>query len=94
MLNVPQKSGLLVQRVLPESLAGKAGLIGGKIKVSILGRDIWLGGDVILAIQNIACTAPHDFDEIRAKLDALKPSESIHLKVLRAGKVIDLQIKV
>jgi serine protease Do len=94
LLNVSQGSGLLVQRVLPGSMAGRAGLIGGKIKVSILGRDIWIGGDVILEIENVVCVAPHDFDEIRATLRTLKQGDAIHLKVLRAGKIVDIRMKM
>ena len=94
MLNVPQGSGLLVQRVLADSIAGKAGLRGGQFKVSILGRKIWIGGDVILEIHNIACTQPHNFDRIRKVLKGLEKGASVNIKVLRAGKVKELQLQL
>lgn len=94
MLNVPQGGGLLVQRVLANSFAGKAGLRGGQIKVTILGREVWIGGDVILEIENIACVVPHDFDEIRNVLKAMKKGSSVRMKILRAGKVKDITLKI
>ena len=47
MFNVTQDSGLLVERVLSGSLADKAGLKGGKVKIELLGRSLWIGVVVI-----------------------------------------------
>jgi len=91
MFNVPQNTGLMVERVDKNSLAGKAGLLGGQTKVKILGRNLWIGGDVILAIQNVKCTKP-DCPIIHKSLNSLAPEEKVSLKVLRAGKVIEILV--
>ncbi len=92
LLNVPQKSGLLVQRVVQTSLAGRAGLRGGTRKVTLLGTELWLGGDVILEIEKTVCDSPHNFESIHKTIDSLQPGDAINMKVLRAGKVIELRL--
>ena len=93
ILNVPQGGGLLVQRVLPDSAAGRAGLKGGTTRATLFGKPVWLGGDVILAIQGIPCTGPHDFDEIRTALNTLRPNESIEMSVLRQGTIVTVKLQ-
>jgi serine protease Do len=48
LLNQDLEGALLIQRVAPGSPAEKAGLRGGTIPATIGGRDILLGGDLIL----------------------------------------------
>ena len=89
-LNVPQKSGLLIQRVATGSLAEKMGLQAGHYKVRFLGKDIWLGGDVVLSVQGIICDAPHNFTTIREQVKNLEPGTPFVMEVLRKGKILDL----
>ncbi len=90
-LNVPQKSGLLIQRVSANSPAGKMGLLPGQFKVNFLGQEIWLGGDIVLSVQGITCDAPHNFDNIKEQLNRLEPGKPFVMQVLRKGKVLDLE---
>ena len=90
MLNVPQKSALLVQRVSLNSIAAKAGLRGGTDQITFRGRNVWVGGDIILEIQNTVCDCPKSFENLSRSLKAIPPGESIKVKVLRAGKVVEL----
>jgi len=90
IFNVPQTSGVLVQRVIRDSLADEIGLKGGKLQASILGREIWLGGDIILSIQGISCNSPHELEDIREQLNSLEPGSPFTMSVLRGGEVIDL----
>jgi len=90
ILNVPQKAGLLIQRVSKNSFADKMGLRGGFFQVDILDQKLWLGGDIILEILGSSCETPHVLDSIKERIKLIKPGESIYLKVLRHGKVIDL----
>lgn len=95
LLNVPQRSGLLVQRVASGSFAQKLGLSGGYTRTDLGGETLWLGGDIILSIQGIACDAPHSFENIRTQLEALNEGESVLVTVLRGGKIEELSnIKV
>ncbi|WP_282117144.1 S1C family serine protease [Cellulophaga baltica] len=92
VLNVPQKNGLLVQRVVSSSPYGKLGLRGGNVKATIDKNDILLGGDIILAINGIRFEMT---DETLKKIGdyaaSVKPEDPIVLEVLREGKIISLR---
>lgn len=92
IFNVPSGGGVLVQRVVSNSVADKAGLQGGLFKASILGTEVWLGGDIILSIQKTSCVSPHNLKNLKAELASLNPGESISMEVLRAGKVVELNL--
>lgn len=94
VFNVPQKSGVLVQRVVSNSLADDAGLRAGKFKATFFGREIWVGGDIILSIQGTSCESPHNFTNIKAEINNLRPGQSFIITVLREGKTIDLHGKM
>jgi len=90
VFNVPQPYGILVQRVVEGSMADRIGLRAGKYKAVIGGQDVWIGGDIILEIQGTSCEAPHSFDKIKIDLETLGKDAPFSMKVLRAGKIIDL----
>lgn len=92
IFNVPSGGGVLVQRVLSNSAADKAGLRGGQLKATILGTEIRIGGDIIISIEQTMCTSPHDFDNIKAQVANIDAGDAIKMKVLRAGKVIELDM--
>ncbi len=91
VLNVPQKSGLLVQRVSKNSFAEKMGLKGGFFQAEIIDQKLWLGGDIILDILGSSCAAPHSISLIKDRIKNLKQGEEIYLKILRRGEVIELR---
>jgi len=94
MFNVAQKSGLLVERVLTGSLADKAGLKGGSAKVEILGQSLWVGGDIILEIQDTTCESPHDVCTVRETIDSFKSGDKVTMKILRGGAILDLVVQL
>ena len=94
MFNVKRKSGLLVERVLSGSLADKAGLKGGQAKIKLLSQNLWIGGDIILEIQNTVCETSHDFCTIRDTINTMKPGDEVSMKVLRGGETVELMIKL
>jgi len=51
-MNLPVQRGAIVQEVTPNSPADKAGLRGGNATVEKLGRELPIGGDVIIAIDD------------------------------------------
>ena len=53
ILNVPQESGLLILKLSTKGAAAKLGLRGGFIPSNIAGKDILLGGDIILDFAGI-----------------------------------------
>lgn len=53
---VSQPAGLLVQRIADNSPAAAIRLIGGTYKAAIAGGEMQVGGDIILAVGEIAVT--------------------------------------
>lgn len=90
LLNVPQRGGLLVQRVSPTSLAAKLGIRGGTVSATVDDEEITLGGDVVLSIFGVAIEGEHSLEEIRRARERAKPGERVTVKVLRAGRVLEL----
>ena len=91
VLNVPQTGGLLVQRVTQNSFADEMGLRAGFFQAEILDQKLWLGGDIILAILGSSCDSPHSLHSVKEEIQNLKSGDSIYLKVLRQGQVIELR---
>src|SRR5678815_5900710 len=57
-LNLPQSTGVLVQRIGDGSIGSQLGINPGTLRATIRGMDILLGGDVILSVNNIAIIDP------------------------------------
>ena len=85
-LNIPQNGGLLVQKVVPVSLGGRMGLIGGNYRANIEGQEIMIGGDVILAVNDIPLTSQENMEKIGDLLGTLSPGASFKVTILREGK--------
>lgn len=67
------------------------GLQPGKIPVRIGGEEFFIGGDIILAIQEIAISKDTEKTcDLRQTLLDLTPGSRIEVKVLRAGKILTL----
>jgi len=91
IFNLPQKSGLLVQKVVKTSPLGIIGLKGGEIEMIIDNQKVLVGGDIILAFNGIRI---EDSDEallsIAKMIEVRESNDPIELTVLRAGKVVTL----
>lgn len=88
ILNLPE-AGLLLQRVVPGSIAEKAGLRAGTIPAKIGDQTLMLGGDVIVEIDGLMCANPHDFDALKNKT-ALDDENTYSLRILRDGQELEL----
>jgi serine protease Do len=86
-LNVPQKTGLLVINVSSKGTARELGLVGGYIKATIDGKQLLIGGDIILNVAGITFDDTNSFFQIRKKLDEFKKGENIQITILRNGKI-------
>jgi S1-C subfamily serine protease len=93
ILNVPQTAGLLIQRVASDSAAARAGLRGGTRRVVVDGEPVLLGGDIVLAVNDV----PLDSTEhLQQAWDAIRlaPSGSIlRVRILRAGQISELEVE-
>jgi S1-C subfamily serine protease len=91
-LNVPQDAGLLIQRVADDSPGHRLGLRPGVIPVEIAGKQLLLGGDIVLEVRGVTVSGELQHTcEIRKKVVGLNPG-NLEMKVLRNGKVLDLAI--
>ena len=91
IFNLPQKTGLLVQKVVKTSPLGIIGLKGGDIEMIIDKQKILVGGDIILSFNGVQI---EDSDEsllsVAKMIEARDKDDPIELTVFRAGKVITL----
>lgn len=88
-LNVPQPYGYLVQRTALNSPSSRIGLRPSRIPITIAGQDLFVGGDIILAVDDIDIGPGFDI-AFREYTDEMQEGSLIRLKVLRGGKVIVL----
>lgn len=95
LLNVPQPGGILIQSVVALSPAYMADLIGGNVPFYKDDQKISIGGDIILAVNDIPIVSE---DNIIAffKSILVKDEEALNsfkLKILRGGKVMEVILR-
>ena len=93
IFNVPDPPAFLVKTVAKGSSAWNMGLLGGETIASINGQQIAVGGDIILTVDGVPIGAPGNIDRIRDDLSAKPPGSPFSMKVLRAGKIVELHGK-
>jgi serine protease Do len=82
--------GALVEEIVPNSPADKAGLHGSDRQVTIDGQDVNVGGDVITTIDN---TSVKTMDDVIVYLaDHTNVGQKVTLKVLRDGKEMSMDV--
>lgn len=86
-LNIPQKGGLLVQQVAKGSVAYKMGIRGGAVKINYNDSEMFIGGDVILAIDDIATDSKDNFIKIEKQLHKYGKITRFSITLLREGKI-------
>ena len=90
VFNVPQEMGLLVQKVATNSPADLAGIQPGVYKVNIEGNEFLAGGDIVLKVGEFEMNPSIDVKAFRKAMAAMKPGESIPVKILRGGSLLEL----
>lgn len=89
-LQLPVNAGVLVTGVTANSPASKAGLHPGDHAVTVRGRDICAGGDIIVAVDD---TYVDTMDELVAYLVAnTSPGDTIKLLIVRGTDTFDLPL--
>jgi S1-C subfamily serine protease len=90
IMNLQNTTGFLVIQVTSGSPAEKAGIRGGSILTEIDGREVELGGDVIIGIDNQSI---RKIDDILSYLDREKKvGENVTLTILRNGQVQEISL--
>jgi 2-alkenal reductase len=83
-MDLPVQRGAIVSQVTPDSPADKAGLRGGSSTVQRLGREIEIGGDVIIAI---AGQKVQQFEDLLAYIVShTEVGQSVRLTIIRNGR--------
>ena len=90
VFNVPQSTGILVQRVAAGSPAERSGLRPGTLKATIDGQTFVVGGDIILSIGGIQVGEPGSRERILALRRSLAPGSTYTIVVLRDGRRVEL----
>jgi serine protease Do len=90
ILNVPQRSGWMVQHVVKNSPAGMSGVKGGFRKVVIDEEEVLLGGDIILSIDDIILVNLESVVKVFLHLEESGSTARHKITVFRGGEEIDL----
>ena len=88
-LNLPVKTGALVQSVQAGSGADRAGIRGGNVQATLAGGTIQLGGDIITSVDGQPINNSEDLGTVIA---TKKPGETVTVSLLRAGKRLHVKV--
>jgi len=93
-LNIPQDTGLLIQRVANKSLGEKLGLRPGQIPVTYNNENLFIGGDIILEVQGVKIsTNTEEMNKLQALLSEVASKGDFQCKIMRGGQIIDITTK-
>jgi len=90
-LGLGVKQGVLVVEVLRGGPADQAGLLGGNRQVIVGGMRLLLGGDIITHIDEHEVS---NLKELGRILDRLKVGHTVKVRVIRAGRPLDLIVRL
>jgi S1-C subfamily serine protease len=81
-LNLPVKTGALVQTVQKGTAAEKAGIKGGTISTATESSQVAVGGDIIVSLNGKAVNSS---EELANDVEAHKPGQTVKLGIMRAN---------
>ena len=88
-IGLPSDYGVLVQRVIPNGAADRAGLKGGTQRYSMGNTPVMLGGDFIVAIDGQEITSAQD---ISAVMNSHKTGDMVTVTIFRGRKRLDVNV--
>jgi S1-C subfamily serine protease len=80
-LNLPVKSGAMIETVEAGTPAAKAGLRGGNLEAQLGGGKVAVGGDIIIGVDGKAIASAEDLSTL---IGSKKPGDTISVEVMRA----------
>jgi S1-C subfamily serine protease len=81
-INLPVEEGVIVQSVVKDGPADKAGIQGGSTSATIDGAEVSLGGDIITEVDGKKVAGMEEVVEI---VNRAKPGDELELKIVRDG---------
>lgn len=91
ILGLREPVGFLIFSVEPGSPAELAGLRGGDRVVTIEGRPVVVGGDVITAVDSIQI---QDAQDIESQLAQKTVGDFVEFTVIRGGSTLDFEVQL
>ena len=85
-LNNPKGYGLLIQQVIPSTLADKLGFKGGTLNVTIGHLPLLLGGDIILSIDGRPMKGIEGAIKAKQRFSTYKKGQQVVFEFLRNGQ--------
>jgi S1-C subfamily serine protease len=94
LLNLPPRAlGYIVKTVAKGSPADVMGIKGGTTTATIDGRELVVGGDIILSVEGVPVANADALKQIRQRLTGLSAGSPFKVTVLRKGQVLELMGK-
>jgi S1-C subfamily serine protease len=87
--NLPVSSGMLVSRTSRNGLAEQAGLRQGSDPVQYGRTVIYLGGDIITAVNGMRTDTLAD---LYSSLESNKPGDTVRVDIVRSGRAMTLNV--
>jgi serine protease Do len=84
-LNNPYGYGLLVQQIIPNTLADKLGFKGGTLNVSIGNLPILLGGDILLSVNGLPIKGVEGAIKAQQLIASYKKGDQVVFTFIRNG---------
>ncbi|HET8956085.1 MAG TPA: trypsin-like peptidase domain-containing protein [Solirubrobacterales bacterium] len=81
-VNLPVEEGVIVQSVVKDGPADKAGIEAGGTSATINGEEVRLGGDIITEVDGKKLKSMDEFIEI---IQGSKPGDELKLTIIRSG---------
>ncbi len=88
-LGLPPVPGVLVERTVPGGPADRAGILGGKQQAYLGNTPIYIGGDLIVAIDGNRVTNDQDIAEI---MDGHQAGQTVTVTIYRGRKRMDIKV--
>jgi len=88
-IGLPADYGILIERVLPDGAAAKAGLRGGNQQAFNGNQQVMLGGDLIVAFDGQEITTPQD---LSSAMNSHHAGDVITLTVFRGRQRLNVKV--
>ncbi|SRR6266540_3319489 len=91
LVRLPVRRGLLVEKVVPDSAAAKAGIRAGRTNVILAGESYRVGGDIIVSVDGERIDS---FDRLSELISGRKPGDHVKIGIYRdsAKKTLDIEL--